>query len=242
MAANNTVPGLTTVPLGELGTEPWKGATGGVNRPVATPAPVVSAPSGAPSWLTHPEAWRQLKASGVMSPGNIPLPSGIQGWKREEKWDAKAGKGTTGATMTHTESPLAEGSFTFELWLDRHSNDWAQFLAIFRYDSTKKQGQSVAVYHPALASLQPPVTDVVMTGHTPLVPDTRGLATVTISLKETRQSKAVGSSTAKGAVQYYQAGKSGPGSSGTGTQEDPAITKLKQQAAALAKQAQEAGA
>ena len=39
-------------------------------------------------------------------------------------------------------------------------------------------------------------------------------------------------------MQYYQAGKTG---STTGTQEDPAITKLKQQAAALAKEAQEDG-
>lgn len=233
------VPGLKTVPLGELGTEPWKGATGGTNKPANTPAPTVTAPSPAPSWLTSPDAWRVLKAAGVPSPGNIPLPGGVSGWKREEKWDAKAGKGTAGATITHTESPLAEGSFTFELWLDRHPADWAAWLAIFRYDATKKTGQSVAVYHPALASLQPPVTDVVMTGHTPILPDARGRAEVTISLKETRPSKAVGSSTAgKGSVQYYQAGKSGPGANGV--QEDPAITKLRQQAAALAKEAQEA--
>lgn len=241
MPANtDNIPGLKVVPLGELGTEPWKGATGGTNKPANTPPPAIAAPSPAPSWLTSPEAWSALKAAGVASPGNIPLPSGISGWKRSQKFDAKAGKGTTGATLTRTEEPLAEGSFTFELWLDRHAADWAAWLAIFRYDATKKTGQSVAVYHPALASLQPPVTDVVMTDHTPIIPDSRGRAEVTITLKETRPSKAVGSSTAgKGSVQYYQAGKTSTGANGV--QEDPAIAKLKAQAAALAKEAQEAG-
>lgn len=235
---SNNVPGLNVVPLGELGTEPWKGATGGVNKPAGASSAVVSAPTGTVSWLTHPEAWKVVKAAGVTSPGLVILDK-ISGFEREQKWDAKGGKSTTGATLTRTEEPLIEGSFTFGLWMDQHADDWAKWLAIWRYNAATKTGDAVALYHPSLASLQPPMTSAVMTKHTRIQPDAKGYAEVTIYLKETRPSKAVGSSTAKGATQYYQVGKSGPGAgtTGAGGQEDPAVTKLQKQAAALAAQA-----
>lgn len=235
MAAPN-VPGLSTVPLGELGTEPWKGAVGGVNKPAAAPAAITGTASTAPSWLTSPEAYNVVKASGVESPGLVLLDK-IQGFEREQKWDAKGGKSTTGATLTKTEEPLIEGSFTFVLWLDRHNADWAAWLRVWRYDASKKTGEAVPIYHPSLASLQPPMTNAVMTKHSPIKPDSRGRVEVTIWLKEAKAPKATGSSTAKGSTAYYQAGKSGPGSAGDGQQEDPAIKKLKSQAAALAAQA-----
>lgn len=229
------------VAFGELGTEPFK-AAGGVGKPAGTnaskgtgtAAATISAPSPVLSWLSSPNAWRVLKAAGVACPGRVVLDK-IEGWERTEKWDAKGGKSTSGATLTHTESPLAEGSFTIELWMEEHAAQWASWLAVFRFDASKKTGSAVTIYHPALASLQPPVTAVVMTGHTPVLPDSRGRALVTIKLKEQRQAVAVGSGTAKGATQYYQVGKDGKPKNTPG--EDPAVTKLKQQAAALAAQA-----
>lgn len=232
----NNVPGLSVVPLGELGTEPWKGATGGTNKPAGTPVAITGSASVVPSWLSSPEAYDVVKASGVTSPGLV-VRGKTQGFEREQKWDDKGGKATTGGTLTKTSEPLIEGSFTFGLWLERHGADWAQWLRVWRYDASKKTGDAVPIYHPRLASLQPPMTHAVMTKHSGIDPDSRGYVEVTIWLKEAKAPKATGSSTAKGATTYYQQGKSGPGSAGNGTQEDPAIVKLKNQAKALAAQA-----
>lgn len=226
------------VAFGELGTEPWSAGSSGAGKSAkqALAKPVtVAAPSAVLSFLSSPGPYTVVKAMDQTSPGLV-LIDKIEGWKREEKWDTKAGKGTAGATTTHTESPPAEGSFTIRLATEADIAAWPQWLAIFRFDASKKSAAAVAIYHPSLASLQPPVTAVVMTGHTPVVPTVYGYADVTITLKEYLASKAVGSGTAKGATQYYQVGRDGKPK--TGTQEDPAITKLKQQAAALAAQAE----
>lgn len=222
------------VPLGELGTEPFGAGSSGVGKPANTPpAPVVTAsPTLDP--LRYPEAWTYVKASGVRSPGHLPPPEegGMSGFEREEKWDVKAGKGTQGATTTHVALEPAKGSFTFHLWKVDHYAAWDAWLALFKFDASKKTGQAVQVYHPALASVQPPITSVVMTKHSAVRPDAKGLAKVTIELLEYFPSKATGTSTAKGAQQFSQVGKDKKGQ-----QEDPAIAALRAQAAALAKQA-----
>lgn len=219
------------ISFGELGTEPFGANNGGVSKPANAPAPVVTVASPALDPLQYPEAWITLVAAGNNSPGVIPL-GGVQGWKREEKWDVKEGKGTTGATTTHVGQQPAKGSFTFELWKVEHFAAWYRWLQLFRYDATKKTGEAVAVYHPALGSLQPPVTSVVMTGHTFPEPQADGRSRVTIELLEYYPAKSTGASTASGAKQYYQA------KDPTGTQVDPAIAKLQAQAAALAAQVQ----
>jgi hypothetical protein len=126
----------------------------------------------------------------------------------------------------------SKGSITFSLPDETSIAAWAAFLALFRFDPTKGKGQAVTIYHPALASVQPPITSVVMTKHTLVTPDDRGCGKVTIDLLEYFPSKPTGATTAAGAKGYTT------GKDATGTQEDPAITKLKAQAAALAKQLQ----
>jgi hypothetical protein len=221
------------IAFGELGTEPDRSVPAGtVSNSAQKPAPVITVSSPTLDPMTHPGAWTRLVAAGVNSPGNIPL-GGMSGWKREEKWDVKEGKGTTGATTTHVGQVPAKGSITFELWKVEHFAAWDRWLQLFRYDASKKIGQAISVYHPALAALQPPVTSVVMIGHTAPDPQPDGRSKVTIDLLEFFPAKATGASTAAGAKQYT----SGRGNA-TGTQVDPAIAALQKQAAALAAQVQ----
>lgn len=223
------------IAFGELGTEPWSAGSSGAGKSAAQAVakPVtVAAPSAVLSPLSSPEAYTVVKAMGQACPGAVVK---REGFKREEKWDAKSGKSTAGATLTHTESPLCEGSFTIRLHTEEDFAAWPKWLAIWRFDASKKNSPAVSFYHPTPASLQPPMVSAVMTAHDGVDPNPYGFADVTIWLKESHEAKATGSGTAKGATQYYQVGRDGKPK--TGTQEDPAIAKLKQQAAALAAQA-----
>lgn len=221
-----------TIFFGELGTDPFGSATSGVNKPANVPPPTLETSSPVLDPIRYPEDWTIVLAAGQPSPGIVPADGGWTGFDREEKWDVKSGKGTTGATTTRVALEPAKGSFTFWLWTVEQHLAWARWLAIFRYDATKKTGQATTVFHPALVSVQPPITSVVMTKHSPIKPDSRGLSIVTIELLEYFPSKPTGASTAQGAKQYTQ----GKGND-TGTQVDPAIKKLQQQAQALAAQA-----
>lgn len=219
------------VHFGELGTDPFGAASSGKNKPAAAPAVPVGISTASPvlSWLGSPEAWTALKVQGQISPGFVEA-GGVSGFERTFKWDKKAGKGTTGATTTYVGLEPAEGSVTFSLPNEDAIAAWAGWLALFRFDTGKGKGQAVSVYHPALASLQPPITSVVMTSHSIIEVDTKGLGKVTIKLLEYFEPKATGATTAAGSKQYVQV----PAASGT--QEDPAIAKLRAQAAALQKQ------
>ena len=224
---------ISLVPLGELGTEPFAtGSGGGVNKPAGIPPTPIVVASPVLNPLTDPEPWGFCKVQGQRSPGLIPADGGIQGFEREEKWDIKSGKGTRGATTTHVAMEPAKGSITFHLPNSNSIAAWSSFLALFRFDTAKGKGQAVSIYHPALASVQPPITNVVMTKHSPVLCDSKGLCVVRVELLEYFPAKATGATTASGSKQYTT------GAGSTGTQEDPAIAKLKAQAAALQKQLQ----
>lgn len=217
------------ISFGELGTEPFGSNASGANKPTGVaPAPVVVA-SPVLSFLTSPGPWTYLKVQGQVSPGWI-LAGDLRGFERKFKWDVKAGKGTQGATTTLVGLEPSEGSITFSLPSEADIAAWSAFLALWRFDPTKGKGQAVVVYHPALASVQPPITSLVMTKHTPVSYDDKGCGKVTIDCLEYFPAKSTGATTAAGAKGYTQ------GKAATGTQEDPAITKLKAQAQQLANQ------
>ncbi len=222
------------VPLGELGTDPFGAGNGGAGKPAATstskPAAAITAASPVLDPLRYPTDWTFAKANDTRSPGVI-QPDGVSGFEREEKWDVKGGKGTTGATTTHVAMEPAKGSIKFTLWKVEHFAVWTRWLAIFRYDTSKKTGQAVTISHPALSSVQPPITSVVMTKHSPITVDSKGQASVTIELLEYFPAKATGASTAKGAATYT----TGRGNA-SGTQPDPAIVALQKKASELSKQ------
>lgn len=224
------------IAFGELGTEPFGAATSGVGKPANVPPPTLTVSSPVLDPLRYPEAWTVVTAAGQRSPGVVPI-DGVSGFEREDKWDVKAGKGTTGATTTRVAMEPAKGSITFHLWTVEQHEAWDLWLSIFKYDASKKTGQATSIYHPSLASVQPPITSVVMTKHSPIKPQSDGRSIVTIELLEYFPAKPTGASTASGAKQYT----TGKGND-TGTQVDPAIQKLKNQAAALAAQAAAVGA
>jgi hypothetical protein len=226
------------VPLGELGTEPFASGSGGsVNKPASgsqATAVAVSVASPLLNWLTSPEPFTYCKVQGQRSPGFIPTDGGISGFEREEKWDVKSGKGTKGATTTRVAMEPAKGSITF--WLPNSDSiaRWSAFLALFRFDTSKKKGEAVSIYHPTLVSVQPPITSVVMTKHSPVYVDSKGLGVVKLELLEYFPETATTATTASGS----KGGTGAQYASGnpTGKQEDPAIAKMKAQVAALQKQ------
>lgn len=219
------------ISFGELGTSPYGAGNGGTGKPAGVPSQAITVSSPVLDHLTNPEAWVVLVAQGQTSPGYI-LQGDLRGFEREEKWDVKSGKGTTGATTTHVAMEPAKGSITFSLPSVSAIGAWSSWLALWRFDTTKGKGQAVAVYHPALASVQPPITSLVMTKHTPVTYDKDGCGKATIEVLEYMPAKASGATTANGSKTYVQVPQTGS----TGTAEDPAITKLRQQAAALQKQ------
>lgn len=185
---------------------------------------------GALNPIDAPDDWSFATIANTRSPGCIP-PDGIQGFDREDKWDVKPGKGTTGATTTRTGQEPAKGSIKFLLWEARHFTEWDRFLPLLKFDATKKTGQALTIFHPALASVDPPVASVVVTKVSPITGTSEGLYQRTVEFLEYYPPKATGASTAKGAKSYYNT-KNDPG-----TQEDPAIKKLQQQVKQLAAQA-----
>lgn len=219
------------LPLGELGTDPFGASLGGTNKPAGVPAASISTTSPVLDPYNNPSPYTVLVAQGQTSPGYIET-GGVTGFERSHKWDKKSGKGTTGATTTYVGLEPAEGAITFSLPTVAAVAAWASYLALFRFDTAKGKGEAVTVYHPGLASVQPPIVSVVMTGHTRVEADDKGLAKVTIKLLEYFEAKATGATTAAGSKQYVQVGGA------SGKQEDPAIKKLQQQAQQLQKQLQ----
>lgn len=190
---------------------------------------------GAINPIEEAAAWTVLKASGKPSPGKI-LAGGVSGFKREEKWDVKEGKGTTGATTTRVGLVPAKGTVKITLWKAEHYKAWDPWLAIWKFDATKKTGQAVDAFFPSFISVQPPIVSLVMTGHTPVIPDAEGRADVELELLEYFPAKATGATTAKGATQYVNAGNDPSGSN------DPAVKQMQKQSQQLLKQLQASGA
>lgn len=112
------------------------------------------ASAGILSPIANPATWDVIQVGGVTSPGVCYL----SGFKRVHEFDKKKGKGTQGATLTFTQKPPVEGTIKFLLWDDGtgstgqdHFGDWGPFVALLKYDPTKKAVQAIDVYHPSLA-------------------------------------------------------------------------------------------
>lgn len=116
--------------------------------------------------IAHANAWMFFTLNGVHSPGTIAL-GGMKGFKRNQGWDKKKGKGTQGATLTRTTIPPAEGTFTLNLITDDDFAAWANFVAqALAIDAKQQQEQGLNVYHPAFEYLSPALTTVVVEDYT----------------------------------------------------------------------------
>jgi len=105
--------------------------------------------SGQINPILNPQAWDAVVVGQVTSPGYCV----VTGFKRENEWDIKKGKGTVGATQTYVGKPPAKGNIKFFLWTPEHFFDWDVFRKLLKYDPTKKNPQPVDLYYPSLADI-----------------------------------------------------------------------------------------
>jgi hypothetical protein len=128
---------------------------------------------------TNAEAYFKFKIGTTDSPGIVVA---SDGWASAWKWDEKGGKGTKKANLTHTGQQLASGSFTVELWLPSHANEWEAFYALCRYDTDKTPAGALNLYYPTVSITG--VRAVVTTEITPMMPAGRGKWRSKFSFKE----------------------------------------------------------
>ncbi len=137
--------------------------------------------------IDFPRSWDVVDLGGVFSPGFCTW----EGWKRHNEWDRKKGKGTRGSTQTLVQQPEAQGSFVFHIWDNGtlgtghdHFAEWDAFSPLLQYDPTKKKPQAITIYHPALATLDPPVNSVVVEDVEALTHVGDGMYTITVKMSE----------------------------------------------------------
>jgi hypothetical protein len=106
--------------------------------------------------IANPQAWDAILVAGHQSPGVCFL----SGFKREQVFDKKKGKGTKGNTLTYVQGPSVEGTIKFLLWDNgtgatghNHFAEWDAFVPFLQYDPTKKKVQAIDLFHPALAAI-----------------------------------------------------------------------------------------
>ncbi len=165
---------------------------------VAGRLPVID---GEPNMVDNPELWDRLYIAGKMSPGICHFP---QAPKRATGWDLQVPSGGHGGNTLKKTVPPIEFSVVLELWKGDgaegedvdHLGEWENWKPILAtaikpplYTGSKYAASSMralAIYHPLLAGLTPPVTDVVVKSVTEPLPDGTGRGFVTIEFIEYR--------------------------------------------------------
>jgi hypothetical protein len=138
--------------------------------------------------IDNPSLWDTVILGGnIQSPGYCTW----SGWKRMNQWDKKRGKGIRGSTQTLAQQPEASGEFVFHLWDNgtlqtghNHFAEWDNFVTLLSYDPTKTKPQAVNIAHPALATMVPPITSVVIEEVGPLTHEGDGMYTITVKMSE----------------------------------------------------------
>lgn len=149
-------------------------------------------PSGTLSSVTpglYPAYWDKLILGGVQSPGFCKW----SGWKRKSEWDKKKGKGVKGSIQTLKQLPEAEGEFTFYWGYTTRGSvetpeiqdaQWDNFSTLLGVDAGKKTPTAINVFHPALATLVPPVTSVFVQELGPIEIAEDGMRSCTVKFSE----------------------------------------------------------
>lgn len=182
--------------------------------------------------IDHPQAWDVVSLAGIDTPARCD----VKGWKRQNKWDVKIGKGTAGATTTFVGKPPSKGSITFYAWTAAHFTAWDALLPLLQYDPSKKTKQALDIYHPALADIGVHSVVVDDDGIGAWEHEGGQLYSRSVAFLEwTQASKKSAVSTPTGSDSASTDPKTTPG-----TQPDPAVVALQQQAAGLLGQAQAA--
>jgi hypothetical protein len=111
--------------------------------------------------FSSPQAWDTIVVGGQDSPGLCHM----EELHRPYGWDVKKGKGSDGATLTHTGRQLAKWKTRHHLWTVAHFLAWSLWSQALKYEPTK--GQPVValdVFHPALVAVDVSVAIVVNLG------------------------------------------------------------------------------
>lgn len=138
-----------------------------------------------------PQLYDSFRLAGQDSPGVCSFDSPP---KRGTGWDLQAPSGGSGGyTVKHKVPPI---SFTVKLYLWKgddlyampvdHFSKWETFKRLLVKPVKTTDPKALAIYHPQLAGLQPPVTDVVVGSASEPAPDGKGGAWVEILFHEFR--------------------------------------------------------
>lgn len=99
--------------------------------------------------ITDPQSWDTVQVAGQ----SLPFPCILSGWERESAWDEKQGKGAKGANSTYVSEKLCRGSIKFLLFKAGDYGLWMTYRQLFKYDTTKKPSQAIAIHHFSLDAI-----------------------------------------------------------------------------------------
>jgi hypothetical protein len=182
---------------------------------------------GALNPIEHPDAWNTFRIQGTDTPGKCE----VKGFKRQVEWDIKIGKGTAGATETVKGLPPAKGAVSFWAWVPAHFAAWDALLPKLKFDPTKQTKQANEVYHPALADIDVSSVNIESIGqweHEGGSLWRRDIEMLEFAPPPTASAVATPTGADAGSASV------------PGAPQDPATVALQKEAAALAKQAQQA--
>jgi len=146
-----------------------------------------------PNPIDNGELYDSIILGGEISPGRVTL----SGHDRKATWDVKKGPGLSGATTTLKEIPPIEFTATFYLVRDDAQgidqlSEWPLFLKVIDSTISGPKPKAVDIYHPDLASQNPPITSVCKAGIAGVVHDGKGGQTVAVKFQEYRAPKKAG--------------------------------------------------
>jgi hypothetical protein len=150
-----------------------------------------------PNVIDNEDLYNVITLGGTSSPGIVTL----SGHNRKVDWDIKDGPGLTGATTTLKSIPPIEFTASFYLVYDvaqglNELDAWPAFQALIDSTVASKTPVALDIYHPDLASQQPPITSVAKAEVGGMVYDGKGGATVVVKFQEFRPPKAKGGTVA----------------------------------------------
>lgn len=114
-----------------------------------------------------------------------PLLCDVSGATSPRKWDEKAGKGLSGATLVYSGTGLAKPTVRFFAWLPEHFIAWASFRALVAKAPEGTKPTAISIEHPFLAELG--IVSVVVEDETMWVQASAGLWTKDLKLIQFRE-------------------------------------------------------
>jgi hypothetical protein len=134
------------------------------------------------------ELYNSIFLGNVKSPGTVTL----SGHDRKANWDVKSGPGLSGATTTLKDVPPIEFTASFYLATKDQFEEWQAFVPLIESTISGKKPKAVDIYHPDLASQNPPIASVCKALVAGIVHDGKGGQTVSVKFQEYRLPKAAG--------------------------------------------------